>query len=139
MIERRPEAAVTEAGWGLVIQRLRILALGCAINGCTAEESCPARGDCGANDVPAEVKGLPLSASTIYYYDIYASELAALSKPPKVDYCPEALKVASTIEASPYDSDPNIAADIVVVRNICSGANVTPEPVIPAITPTATP
>ena len=143
-IEFQPDNPVLYGELGVLYHKNRnyetgILALGCAINGCTAEESCPARGDCGTNDVPAEVKGLPLSASTIYYYDIYASELAALSKPPKVDYCPEALKVASTIEASPYDSDPNIAADIVVVRNICSGANVTPEPVISLTTPTATP
>jgi hypothetical protein len=100
------------------------------------------------NDVPAEVKGLPLSASTIYYYDIYASELAALSKPPKVNYCPEALKIASEIEASEFDSDPNIAADIVVVRNICTFAPATPtaiqesaatEPAVLESTPTAMP
>jgi hypothetical protein len=69
--------------------------------------------------VQAEVKGLPLSASTIYYYDIYASELAALSTPRK-SYCPEALDIAAEIEASEFVSDPNIAADVVVVRNICS-------------------
>jgi tetratricopeptide (TPR) repeat protein len=110
-----------------------ILALECAVRGCTAEQSCPARGDCGPNDVPAEVKGLPLSASTIYYYDIYASELAALSTP-KQNYCPRALDVAAEIEASELDSDPNIAADIIVVRNLCtftpdSEAVLTQEPI----------
>ena len=113
-------------------------------------ESCDGRGGCGSKDIPADVKGLPLSASTIYYYDIYASELAALSKPPKVNYCPEALSLASEIEASAFDSDPNIAADIVVVRNICSFAPETPtaageatvtQPAIvePTSTPTAAP
>jgi hypothetical protein len=62
---------------------------------------------------------LPLDASTVYYYDVYASELAALSTP-KVNYCPQALEIASTIEASQYIEDPNIAADMGVVRAICS-------------------
>lgn len=96
-----------------------ILALGCAINGCTPEQSCDGRGGCGPNDEPAEVVGLPLSASTVYYYDVYASELAALSTP-KVNYCPQALEVARIVEASEYIQDPNIAADMAVVRNICS-------------------
>jgi tetratricopeptide (TPR) repeat protein len=130
-IEFQPDNPVLYGELGVLYHKNRnyetgILALGCAVRGCTAEESCPARGDCGLNDVPAEVKGLPLAASTIYYYDIYASELAALSKPPKVNYCPEALAIASEIEASEFDSDPNIAADIVVVRNICSFAPETP-------------
>ena len=78
-----------------------------------------ARGDCGPNDVKADVVGLPLNGVTVYYYDIYASELAALSTLKK-NYCSEALDVAAEIEASEYDNDPNIAADIVVVRNICN-------------------
>jgi len=152
-IEFQPENPVLYGELGILYHKNRnyetgILALGCAVRGCTAEESCPARGDCGVNDVPAEVKGLPLSASTIYYYDIYASELAALSKPPKVNYCPEALKIAAEIEASEFDNDPNIAADIVVVRNICTFAPATPtaiqesaatEPAVLESTPTAMP
>jgi hypothetical protein len=96
-----------------------ILALRCAVNGCTAEQSCDGRGGCGSNDTPADVVGLPLSASTVYYYDILASELAALSTP-KVNYCSQALDLADFIEASEYISDPNIAADMVVVRTICA-------------------
>jgi tetratricopeptide (TPR) repeat protein len=121
-----------------------ILALKCAIDGCTEDESCDGRGGCGANDVPAVVTGLALTSSTVYYYDIYASELAALSTPKK-SYCSKALEVASEIEASEFDNDPNIAADIVVVRNICSFAPETPiasptiEPVIVDGTSTAVP
>ncbi|MDD2921199.1 MAG: tetratricopeptide repeat protein [Anaerolineales bacterium] len=112
-----------------------ILALKCAVRGCTAEESCDGRGGCNKNEVPAAVAGLALSASTIYYYDIYASELAALSTPKK-NYCAEALSVADEIAASEFDNDPNIAADVVVVRNICSFAPVTPAAVM---TPTPVP
>jgi tetratricopeptide (TPR) repeat protein len=140
-IEFQPENAVLYGELGVLYHKNRnyetgILALGCAVRGCTAEESCPARGDCGTGDTPAQVTGLPLSASTIYYYDIYASELAALSTPKK-DYCPTALEVASEIEASEFDSDPNIAADIVVVRNLCSGLPVATESA--TATPTAAP
>lgn len=96
-----------------------ILALGCAINGCSGTASCDGRGGCGPNDEEAEVSPLPLDASTVYYFDVYASELAALSTP-KVNYCPQALEVATIIENSIYIEDPNIAADMSVVRNICS-------------------
>ena len=122
-IEFEPAEAVFYGELGVLYHKNRnyetgILALGCAVNGCTADESCPARGDCGANDTPADVVGLPLSASTVYYYDILASEYAALSTS-KANYCPQALKIADTVEASEYISDPNIAADMKIVRNIC--------------------
>ena len=123
-----------------------ILALGCAINGCTGPESCDGRGGCGPNDTEAEVEGLPLDASTVYYFDVYASELAALSTQ-KNNKCPQALEVAAIIEASEYIQDPNIAADMTVVRTICSFSPETTEPgsestptVEPAMTqPTPTP
>lgn len=123
-IEFEPSNPVFYGELGVLYHKNRnyetgILALGCAINGCTPEESCDGRGGCGPNDEPAEVIGLPISASTVYYYDVYASELAALSTP-KVNYCPQALEVAAIIEASEYIQDPNIAADMTVVRTICS-------------------
>jgi tetratricopeptide (TPR) repeat protein len=152
-IEFQPDNPVLYGELGVLYHKNRnyetgILALECAVRGCTAEQSCPARGDCGPGDTPAQVTGLPLSPSTIYYYDIYASELAALSTPKK-NYCDRALAVASEIEASEFSKDPNIASDIVVVRNICSFAPETPtaaaqestatKPAILKATPTATP
>jgi tetratricopeptide (TPR) repeat protein len=139
-IEFQPANPVFYGELGVLYHKNRnyetgILALGCAVRGCTAEESCPARGDCGPGDTPADVQGLPLSASTLYYYDIYASELAALSTPSK-NYCSEALEIAAMIEASEFISDPNIAADMVVVRNICSfsSADAATTPNAPAMT-----
>lgn len=144
-IEFQPEKAEFYGELGVLYHKNRnyetgILALKCAVRGCTAEESCPARGDCGTNDVAAEVEGLPLNAATIYYYDIYASELAALSTP-KNNKCPEALAIADIIESSEYVEDPNIAADVVIVRNICAGVNAgdTATPETMDVTPTATP
>ncbi len=126
-LEFQPDNPVFYGELGVLYHKNRnyetgILALKCAIRGCTEDESCAGRGGCGANDIPAKVDGLSISASTIYYYDVYASELAALSTPKK-SYCEEALAIAVEIEASEYDSDPNIAADVVVVRNICAGVN----------------
>lgn len=123
-IEFQPDNPVFYGELGVLYHKNRnyetgILALKCATLGCTAEESCDGRGGCGPNDTPADVVGLPISASTVYYYDVYASELAALSTP-KQNYCPQALEIARIIETSEYISDPNIAADMVVVRNICS-------------------
>lgn len=139
-IEFQPSNPVFYGELGVLYHKNRnyetgILALECAVRGCSAEKSCPARGDCGTNDIPADVPGLPLNAGTVYYYDIYASELAALSTPKK-NYCPEALAVADEIAASEYDNDPNIAADIVVVRKICSFDTETPGS---TAAPTATP
>ncbi|NWF64916.1 MAG: tetratricopeptide repeat protein [Chloroflexi bacterium] len=148
-IEFQPDNPVFYGELGVLYHKNRnyetgILALGCAVNGCTAEQSCDGRGGCGPNDVPAEVVGLPLSAGTVYFYDILASELAALSTP-KVNYCPQALEIAAGIEASEYIQDPNIAADMAVVRTICNfdaetesstpAATSTPEPIMLEMTP----
>jgi tetratricopeptide (TPR) repeat protein len=146
-IEFEPGNAVLYGELGVLYHKNRnyetgILALGCAINGCTGPESCDGRGGCGPNDVEAEVEGLPLDGSTVYYYDIFASELAALSTP-KNNKCPQALEVAAIIEKSEFVSDPNIAADMAVVRTICSFApetestpTATAEPATPEVTPT---
>jgi hypothetical protein len=129
-IEFQPDKAEFYGELGVLYHKNRnyetgILALKCAIRGCNQNESCEGRGGCGNSDVPADVSGLPLTSNTVYYYDIYASELAALSTPSK-SYCGEALDIASEIEASEFDNDPNIAADIVVVRTICSTLNDAP-------------
>lgn len=150
-IEFQPDKAEFYGELGVLYHKNRnyetgILALKCAIRGCNPDESCEGRGGCGSGDVPAEVSGLPLTSNTVYYYDIYASELAALSTPSK-SYCGDALDIADEIEASEFDNDPNIAADIVVVRTICStlndapaaGASPAATPETMDVTPTVTP
>ena len=59
-IEFQPDNPIFYGELGVLYHKNRnfetgILALECAVRGCTAEQSCPARGDCGANDVPADV------------------------------------------------------------------------------------
>jgi tetratricopeptide (TPR) repeat protein len=131
-IEFQPANAVYYGELGMLYHKNRnyetgILAFKCAIRGCTAEESCEGRGGCGPNDTPTQVEPVSLSQATVYYFDVYASELAALSTS-KINYCDQALDIARIVETSEYISDPNIAADMVVVRNICrsleTGVNV---------------
>jgi tetratricopeptide (TPR) repeat protein len=152
-IEFQPSKAEFYGELGVLYHKNRnyetgILAFECAIRGCDPDRSCDGRGGCGEADVKAQVIGLPLTASTIYYYDIYASELAALDTP-KSPHCKEALEIAQIIADSDFDSDPNIAADVVVVRNLCDPNFVdttpptstpTPEPTLSeGIVPTTTP
>lgn len=140
-IEFQPSKAEFYGELGVLYHKNRnyetgILAFECAIRGCDPDKSCDGRGGCGKDDVKAQVIGLPLSPSTIYYYDIYASELAALDTP-KSPHCGEALDIVDIIASSDLDSDPNIAADIVVVRNLCDPNFVDPNP--PTATPTIIP
>ncbi len=139
-IEFQPDNPVYYGELGMLYHKNRnyetgILAFKCAIRGCTAEESCDGRGGCGESDIPAAVVGLPISGATYYYYDVYASELAALSTT-RDNKCAEALEIARIIETSEYISDPNVAADMVVVRNICNSLD---ENIRPTATPQATP
>ncbi|MBN1453326.1 MAG: tetratricopeptide repeat protein [Anaerolineales bacterium] len=109
-----------------------ILALKCAISGCTAEESCDGRGGCGPNDTPAQVVGMPLSPSTVVYYYTYGSVLAALSRPQE-NYCSEAMDVLAQVKAA-YGSDPDIAGIVSSGEIICASLGSTASSA-PAITP----
>jgi len=95
-----------------------IPALKCAIRGCTAEESCAGRGDCGPNDTPAQVAGLALSPSTVVYYYTYGSVLAALSRP-QDNKCPEAMEILTEVKLA-YGSDPDIAGIVSAGEAICA-------------------
>lgn len=106
-----------------------IPALKCAVEGCEGEESCVGRGlsSCDADNPPATVQGLPLSPSTIDYYQVYFSVLAALG-PRDPTYCPKALSIVAQVEASPYLKDrPDIPPNIAVARENCSNEPPTPE------------
>lgn len=83
--------------------------LKCAVEGCTAEE----------NEV-ADVAVDPLALTNYdvaYYYARYGSTLAALSRPEQ-NYCPEAMEVLDTLEAS-YGSDPTLKDIINENKRIC--------------------
>jgi tetratricopeptide (TPR) repeat protein len=145
-----PGNADTYGQLGIVFHKSRnfegaIPALKCAVRGCTAAESCEARGGCAEGDSGTAVTGLALSPNTLYYYDIYGSVLAALSRP-RQNYCQEALRIFAEMRAGGYDSNPNIAFDMQSGETICAsvgipaGATATSFPVTPeAGTPTPNP
>ena len=87
--------------------------LKCALRGCSGEASCIGRGldHCfpDLNENPVEIKGLPISPSTIVYYYTYGSVLSALSR--KADNrCADALQVFSEIRAE-LNANPEAYAD----------------------------
>ncbi|HSQ40314.1 MAG TPA: tetratricopeptide repeat protein, partial [Anaerolineales bacterium] len=92
-----PGNADTYGQLGIVFFKSRnyegsIPALKCAVRGCTAAESCDARGGCNEGDAGTAVTGLALSPNTVVYYYTYGSVLAALSRP-KDNKCGEAMSV----------------------------------------------
>jgi hypothetical protein len=109
---------------GIVFQRSRnfegaIPALECAIKGCTAAQSCDARGGCDPGVTGVEVKGMELSADSVVYYYSYVSNLAALSRP-KDNKCGEARRVMAQIRDAGYGSDPVVSQILQENENICA-------------------
>ena len=113
-----------------------ILALECAIRGCTAEESCEARGGCAQGDPGTDVNGMALSSDTLVYYYTYGSVLAALSRPQE-NYCAEATSIFNEIRASVFGSEPTVLGIVQAGEAICASiGEATP---IPNVRTTATP
>ena len=96
--------------------------LQCAVEGCSGENSCIGRGltACDDQDPPVQVTGLPLSLSTVDYYQVYFSVLAALG-PRDPSYCPIAIKTIAEVQASGYvSSRPDIGTNITAAQLECS-------------------
>jgi tetratricopeptide (TPR) repeat protein len=117
-LEYQPRNADIYGQLGIIYFRSRnyegsIFSLGCAIRGCSGEESCLGRGldkcypKLGEN--PVEITGLPISPNTIVYYYTYGSVLAALSRP-RENRCSEAIQVMSEVRAE-LDANPEAYAD----------------------------
>ena len=104
-----------------------IPALKCAVRGCTPDESCDARGGCGETEQGIQVTGLPLSPNTVVYYYTYGSVLAAMSKPPQQNYCPEALQVLAEVKAE-FSGDRDIIGIVQAGEQICQSLVEAPEP-----------
>ena len=96
-----------------------IPALKCAVQGCTAEESCMARfgRECSQGETSSEIIGLPLSNSTVDYYLSYGSVLAALSRPQR-NYCPEAVQVLKQVRTE-FSDDLTIIGVVSAGEQIC--------------------
>jgi tetratricopeptide (TPR) repeat protein len=127
-LEFQPDNADVYGQLGVIYFKSRnyegsIPALKCAIRGCTPDESCDGRGGCGPNDRKAQVTGLALSPSTVVYYYVYGSVLAALSRP-QDNKCPDAMEILSEVKVS-FGSDPDIAGIVSAGEAICNSLGTT--------------
>jgi tetratricopeptide (TPR) repeat protein len=124
-----PGNADTYGQLGIVFFKSRnyegsIPALRCAVRGCTAVESCDARGGCNEGDPGTAVTGLALSPNTVVYYYTYGSVLAALSRP-KDNKCGEALAVLNEV-AQAFPGDADITGIVDAGRTICAQVGIPP-------------
>jgi tetratricopeptide (TPR) repeat protein len=83
-----------------------IPAFECALEGCSAEQSCDVRQCDSEIDPMVAIEGLPLSGSTLVYYFTYGSVLAGLHQEGD-DYCDRAMVVFAQLrESYPDDETP---------------------------------
>ena len=125
-VEFTPDNPTVYGQLGIVYYKARnyegsILPLKCAINGCTAAESCEVRNQgspCDQATVPnIPITGQPLSASTVPYYFTYGSVLAGLHQPSN-KYCDEAMTVFREITAG-FSEDTTIMSIVNEGESIC--------------------
>jgi tetratricopeptide (TPR) repeat protein len=114
-----------------------IIALKCAVRGCSPSESCAARNGCPAGDAGVSVQPLPLNPVSAYYYLDYGSVLSAW--PNKPGYCTEAVDVL-TIVRNAYPDTPDIYRNADVGLAICAEtAALQTQTTTPGLTLRATP
>lgn len=117
-----------------------IIALKCAVEGCTPAEACQALGEPADCAIGVSVTALPLTDTSATYYLDYGSVLAAFG-PRYPDYCVTAVRVLNQL-VEVYSEDPIIVRNAQDGLSICasvkSGLTQTPSP-IPSLTATATP
>ncbi len=132
-LEITPEDPYVYSQLGLVYFRSRnyegsIPAFACAIDGCTALESCIIRQEC-SEDTPEEevppydIVGLPLTESTVVYYYSYGSVLAAMHRD-GTGYCERALVVFDTIRNDYSDND-GVMSIVNTSEEICASYGIT--------------
>lgn len=107
-----------------------IIALKCAVRGCTAAESCTARNGCPTGDPGNSIQPLLLNPVSAYYYLDYGSVLSAWPNLP--GYCTEAVDVLTKIKNA-YPDVVDIVRNADVGLSICAGTQAswtqTPTPV----------
>jgi tetratricopeptide (TPR) repeat protein len=107
-----------------------IIALQCAVDGCTPAESCVARNGCPAGDDGVTVVPLQLTPRSATYYLDYGSVLAAFS-PQKPSYCDAAVRVL-TLLVQTFSSDQvtvsNAEDGLSICANVRAAQTQTPTP-----------
>ena len=128
-----PEDPYVYSQLGLVYFRSRnyegsIPAFACAVDGCTALESCIVRQDCTEETPleevpPYDIEGLPLSDNTVVYYYSYGSVLAAMHRD-GTGYCERALDVFSRIRRV-YSENDGVMNIVNTSESICASYGIT--------------
>ncbi len=93
-----------------------IIALKCAVEGCTPSESCDARNGCASGDPGVQVRPLSLNPNSATYYLDYGSVLSAFA-PVKPQYCPTVIRVLTQLVQTYPDND-------IIVRNANVGLDI---------------
>lgn len=137
-LEMNPYNPDTYGQVGVIYHKARnyegaILALRCAVEGCSAAETCQAREEDPCTS-QIETSALPLSDSSLIYYYTYGSVLAGLHRDGLDDYCERAARVFQQVRAL-YSSNETIMAIIIPSENIC---RISPGEVYPTSTPLPT-
>jgi tetratricopeptide (TPR) repeat protein len=132
-LEFTPQDPYVYSQLGLVYFRSRnyegsIPAFACAIDGCTALESCIVRQDCTENTPeeeipPYEIEGLPLTENTVVFYYTYGSVLAAMHRN-DTGFCERALVVFDTIRRD-FENNDGVMSIVRTSEEICASNGVT--------------
>jgi len=118
-----PDNADAFGRLGIVYHRSRnyegaIPAFKCAIQGCTAEESCEVRQCDSETDPMVAVEGLPLTAGTVDYYLTYGAVLAGMHRTSN-GFCEEGMDILKLVKRD-YSRDPVIMQNVVESETICN-------------------
>lgn len=100
-----------------------IMALKCAVKGCSADETCEIRQCDSETDDPITISALPLTNTTVVYYFQYGAILAALHTRTR-DYCTEAVSVLEEVRA--FSTEPVVLQIVDDSEAICASYNIVP-------------
>ncbi len=112
-----------------------IIALKCAVRGCTPSKSCAARGGCTEGDPGVTVIGLPLNSTSATYYLDYGSVLAAFS-PKYPAYCIDAVDVLTQLITA-FGDDATVRINAEDGLSICASVSAS-QTLTPTFFPTGT-
>jgi len=94
-----------------------IPALKCAVEGCTAAESCDVRRCDATTDPQVAIQGMPLSPNTVVYYYTYGSVLSAMHTR-TANYCGKAMTILEEVRRA-FSTDTTIMPIVEQGENIC--------------------
>jgi tetratricopeptide (TPR) repeat protein len=126
-LQINPYNADVYAQLGMVYRQARnyedaITALGCAVDGCSADVTCNLRGCDPELDPPIVIEGMELNGLTVVYYYTYASLLAGMYLPRDVrrsSYCDDSTRLIQEIRTSTYANEQIILDILAESEFIC--------------------